>query len=121
MISILLCEEVRNEMSGTRTLVGVFGPSGLKVKTLPFLLPKFAMFVTSDLKEGFDFSFEILDPKGVLMMKGEMPKVADKSTGVHFGINFSPMVFKEFGKHEFKVFRNDGVGGKTDLEIIQGE
>jgi hypothetical protein len=115
--NIILCEEVREEANGIKTLIGVFNPSGIKVKKFPFLFPKFSMFMTIEDYNGQQYSFEVLDPKENILVKGDLPKLDVKTSSLQLAINFSPLVFKESGEYLFTVIGTDGIKGTYKFMI----
>jgi hypothetical protein len=108
MISIILCEEIRNEVNGVKSLIGVFSPEGVKVANVPYVFPKFAMFTTVKNEGDNIFTFEVIDPKGAVSLKGDFPKVVKETEYIQYALNISPLIFKEFGGYTFVVKRNDG-------------
>ena len=43
-IFVILCEEIRNEVGGSQSIIGIFPNQTLKAK-LPTILPKFGVFL----------------------------------------------------------------------------
>jgi hypothetical protein len=120
-MNILLCEEIRDELFNKKTLVGVISPGGIKIPNVPFVFPKFAIFVTSECEKDSSFSFEIIDAKGVVSIKGDLPKISKDIQLVHIAINFTPLIFKEYGDYTFIVKRNDGLMASNTLKVQQSK
>lgn len=114
----ILCEEVRDEVRGTRTLVGVFSPEGLKIPALPFILPKFAVFVSSETDEIKEtiIELEIIDPGGKSLFKVKSPKIKQRGKTSYFAVNISPLQIKQSGSYLIKIKRDDLL--ETDASFL---
>ncbi|MEX1138037.1 MAG: hypothetical protein WEF53_01665 [Bacteroidota bacterium] len=120
-IFALLCEEVRDETQGSKTIIGVFPPNGVKLKRIPTILPKFAVFVSSKVPDHKEvtISVTILDPEGKELVKVKSPRINPKPPlrYVYFALNVSPLQIKQEGTYVVNIERDDGVSFKTNLDF----
>jgi hypothetical protein len=115
----ILCEEVRDEVRGTRTLVGVFPTDGVKIPAIPFIIPKFAVFVSSETEEIKEviIEIELFDPTGKSLFKISSPKIKSPGKTSYFAVNISPIQIKQSGIYSVKIKRKDGLETDTNLRV----
>jgi hypothetical protein len=123
----ILCEEVRDEKAGTRSLIGVFPPEGIRALNIPFIIPKFALFTSSELdgQKDVTFEIEIVDPSNKSVFKFKSPKLTGLASRkkVYFAVNISPLQITRAGTYSVKITRDDGesVVATLDVALLPGK
>lgn len=82
--SALFCEDIREELSGALTLVGVF-PDNLALPSTPIMMAKFAVFVrlalnVQDAPEARNLIVKLQDPSGNAVIAHEITADVVKQT-----------------------------------------
>ena len=119
---ILLCEEIRDERNGARTLIGVFPIHGIKMKT-PALFPKFGIYTVSSfdyLAKFKNIKLKIENPKNEKIFETSIlqyDKAENTNTAV-IAINISPLPFPMAGEYTFTFFGENGTEEKTKFLIV---
>lgn len=117
--SVLLCEDLRAEVNGLQSLIGVFGNRILT--TSPILkMPKFVFRIEFLSDESFNAKcdFSVVSPSGEVVFsspKGVELDVTANNTSI-FAFGWSPAVFTESGVYEIRF----GVDGKaTKIRVFE--
>jgi hypothetical protein len=122
-IFVLLCEEIRREENGMRSIIGVFPPGGLRRK-LPAILPKFGVFFFSEgpaeLEFEYAFQINITSPQKeqIYHFESEHQVHKVKKAGrVASSVNISPLLLAAPGPYVIRVERIDGLTGEAVLFV----
>jgi hypothetical protein len=121
---VLFCEDIRQELGGKVSLMGVLG-SKLLTQQFPFGFPKLCLFIEwEDLIGKADIAVNIIAPEGV-----DIPKI--RPTAQIMGqpgivarsmIMLNNFVFPEPGNYAFEFEANGKVVGRENftLELYRG-
>lgn len=119
---ILLCEEIRNEINGIKSIIGVFPPGGVKMP-IPSIIPKFGIYVVTDIQDQNinKVTLEIINPKHETLVKFENLPAQSKpdSKRAVFSLNFSPLKLEHEGEYIVKVSTDSNISGQASLKVIQ--
>ena len=72
----IFCEDVRPEVSGQESIVGIFG-DGLSVSSVPGFMPKLSIYIRFNAVSGFELgslSFKMLSPNGNVLFENIVGK-----------------------------------------------
>ena len=111
IISVLVAEDLRQEVNGQQTIVGVFGWQ-LNSTSSAFVLPRVVVRIdfTSDASGPFNASFSVVSPNGsVVFTPPQTVSVNVKSDQINtFAMGWGPAKFAESGQYEIKF----GIAGR---------
>lgn len=100
ILSVLIAEDVRQEVTGLQTVVGIIA-GRLIVASAPFVLPKMAFRIEFDSDEEFSstYEFQLLNPAGQPMLRatGDI-RVRHDLRNLFTGA-WAPIHFTEVGRY----------------------
>jgi len=99
--SVLLVQDIRQELTGLQTLVGVF-PSRLVVQSIPLALPGLQCrieFSSNPTAPSRMYTFELVAPSGASIFKGDFEFVVPATGTAIAAIAWTPAVFAEEGTY----------------------
>lgn len=104
VVSFLLCEDVRREMNGKETLIGVYSRD-IIVKEFPVRLAQLVIRIVLEIEKNFDeFKLSIIQPNKQKLLEmsgtGEPPNLDD---WVHFPFKFSMAEFPDAGLYVVRI------------------
>ena len=121
-ISLIICEETREEKAGSQSIIGVFPPGGIKLP-VPGVLPKFGIFAVVDIKDSkpLNVTIEIISPKDQPVVKFENIEypINEKATRAHLVMNISPLPIQLEGEYTVRI-KIDG-GLEFFIDSIEAE
>lgn len=103
--SCLICDIARKESGGKDILIGVYS-TYIKIKSLPAILPNFAVWIELQTEETeFDsLEISILDPDGKPTVKAKGKLEITSETGyVGIPMQFANMPFQKAGKYKIQI------------------
>jgi hypothetical protein len=103
--SVLLVQDIRQEITGLQTLVGVL-PSRLAVQVIPLILPSIQCRIEFSLdpkSRKTSYTFEVLSPSGNVLFRSDLEFPIPETGGGIAAIAWSPAVFAETGSYAFKL------------------
>lgn len=121
--TVLICEDVRHEIGGRVSLIGVL-TARLLVKEFPVFFPKFCIFIDwGNVTERCVVRLKPIPPEGV-----EFPNVEPMAEikgapglGARSIIVFNNFVFPKAGDYAFEFRVNDELVGKEVLNVEKFE
>jgi len=116
MRSIIIADDVRQEINGKEIFIGVYNFS-IVFSSFPAFVPKLVLKLTFDLLDEKDkrFHMELKDPNGggVAKYDGEMPSPRSKGEPISLGFIIGPIQIYVEGRYTIEL----GVGGESP-EVI---
>ncbi len=116
----ILCEDVRTEMSGQQTLIGVMG--ALPVASLPIAFLKLCLWTRWCGGEGgfcqrvLIFDPEENEPIAEATIDFKLNSMSAHATNVHF---FGGVYFQRFGVYHIEVYLDDQLQLRIPFPIVQ--
>ncbi len=103
--SCIICDIARKESGGKDILIGVYS-TYMKIKSLPVVLPNFAVWIELQTEETqFDsLEISILDPdnKPLVNAKGKL-EITSETGYVGIPMQFANMPFQKTGKYKIQI------------------
>ncbi|GAB4267843.1 MAG: hypothetical protein Kow0029_02660 [Candidatus Rifleibacteriota bacterium] len=120
---VLICEDIRQEVGGRVSLMGVLG-SKLLVQQFPLTFPKLCLFIEwGEIKGKINVTLNIIPPNGVEIpsVKPSAPIQGQPGLVARSMIVLNNFTFPEPGTYVFEFLADGKVVGRENFEIEKYE
>jgi hypothetical protein len=113
--SVIIAQDIRQEISGQQTLVGVF-VGDIGVANPPLMVPQLVIRIEFEAREAFEapFSFSIISPSKTKILTQSSNLVAKKGLNI-FCVTWTPVFLYEPGQYQIRF----GVGEERVIDRFE--